>query len=176
MGAAVFEISVTGDDEQAFQTSFPASLLKSKSLRDHLLVPFIQQVRHNKGTQLACSYVEVNGLAVPTAELRRPLVDFVSDPEVTRVEITLELINTPRGGTSKSLLPAAPTRSRPNIHQYAAVVDEVAWREPQVEGVQLGTAAASMRAPTSLEATMGTNLKGSASSGSRFFFGEPDKI
>ena len=85
----VFEIYVTSDQANGFRTEIAASMLK-ESLHDNLLVPFIQQVKHQKGTQIACSYVDVNGTVMRNvAELQRPLKDFVVQGEATRVTITL---------------------------------------------------------------------------------------
>ena len=74
-----------GDEERAFQTSLPDSAMK-KTLRDHLLVPFVQQCKQHKGATYACSYIEVNGHQVESEEeLCLPLRDYLvpgADPKL----------------------------------------------------------------------------------------------
>ena len=89
---ARFEVRVTGDDGQVFVTEISMSALKNP-LRDHLLVPFINQVQHAKGTNVACSHIEVNGSPIETmADLLRPLSEYVVPGGTTTVQLTLELV------------------------------------------------------------------------------------
>jgi len=88
---AAFEILVSGDDTQAFYTEIKTSRLGG-SLRDLLLVPFLGQVKgYPKGTRIACSFVEVNGRALESEDdLRRPLHDFHTAGQTTRLLVTIE--------------------------------------------------------------------------------------
>ena len=56
-------------------------------------MPFINQVQHAKGTNVACSHIEVNGSPIETmADLLRPLSEYVVPGGTTTVQLTLELV------------------------------------------------------------------------------------
>ena len=91
-----FEIEVTCDDTKVYLTSVPPHQLKN-SLQAHIIVPFCQQLVRPKGTRLAISFVEVNGVSMDESDLKQPLKAFVVPPahvegEKTRVLLKVEAV------------------------------------------------------------------------------------
>ena len=134
-GKARFEVAATTEDTDEplmFAAELAPSALKH-SLRDHLLLPFFEQVRKGtpleKGTRLACSAVEINGQPLVRAEeLTRPLRDWAAPGETTRVAITIESVEKIRERRSlrakrEKALPAeyAPTAQRPAPGTFTGV-------------------------------------------------------
>ena len=86
-----FEIEVTCDDTNVYLTSVLPHQLKN-SLQAHIIVPFCQQLVRPKGTRLAISFVEVNGVSMDESDLKQPLKVFVVPGEKTRVLLKVEAV------------------------------------------------------------------------------------
>ena len=86
-----FEVEVTCDDTKVYLTSVPPHQLKN-SLQAHIIVPFCQQLVRPKGTRLAISFVEVNGVSMDESDLKQPLKAFVVPGEKTRVLLKVEAV------------------------------------------------------------------------------------
>jgi hypothetical protein len=158
---ARFEVRVTGDDDQVFVTELSMSALKNP-LRDHLLVPFINQVQHAKGTNIACSHIEVNGSPIETmTDLLRPLSEYVVPGDTTIVQLTLELVEaikerreTRRREAILDHTTKKGSFSRPKMAMYQVESVE-SFSDPigEYSGPQLGTVEA-QRSPTSTQAAL----------------------
>ena len=162
------------DDRQTFKTEIPPAQL-CRTLKDHLLVPFINRVQHSKDTNIACSYISVNGTEVKTEEaLNSPLNAWVTLGAVTRIVLTLELVEVikdrraGRGVRSYGTLGSEPTMRTYAVEKVGGTDD--AENDALPNAPQLGTvereAAASERARTSVEQAMGMRWPPAGSSGS----------
>jgi len=176
---AAFQIQVTGDEQHAFATTISASGLK-ESLKDHLLVPFIQQVKHDKGTNIACSKVDVNGNPVETMEeLMRPLKDYHVPGDTTVVTVTLELVEEIQKRRKSGARAAMSPSARPKMSVYAveSVGSNPIDGRSDDRGPQLGTSDAT-RSPTATEAAMNSQIlgRGGGQSSGNLFFIESDAI
>ena len=167
--SATCEIKVTGDDEQAYQTTLKGDQLK-KSLLDVLLAPFIRRVQHDRGIQVVCSYIEVNGHAIKDEQqLQRPVTDFViwlCGRGMTKLLLTLVQVDTNMQRISRHS--SIPRRSKLVSYAVNTLDAVVMLEEPRV---QLGTVASTVRSPTNVEAMMGMSrpLADSGSSARLFF-------
>lgn len=98
-GKAHIEVAAITKGTEApliFHAELMPSALKH-SFRDQLLLPFFQQVHKgtpvDKGDKLACTAIEVNGQPLLSAEeLARPLRDWATPGDTTRVAITIESV------------------------------------------------------------------------------------
>ena len=168
---ARFEVHVTGDARQTFVTEIPQGQLKH-SLMDHILIPFIEQVNHSKTTQIACSYIEVNGVELKTErEVNRPLSEFWSG-EAVSISLTLELVDElkKRKATTGSFSPMMRGK-QPTAKMNVYSVEKVEFDAPHEPEPQLGTVHATSRSPTSLESAMGkVDLSPGSRRGNHFMF------
>jgi hypothetical protein len=180
---ARFEVRVTGDDDQVFVTEMSMSALKNP-LRDHLLVPFINQVQHAKGTNIACSHVEVNGSPIETmTDLLRPLSEYVVPGDTTTVQLTLELVEAikeRRETRRREAILDHTTRKGSSSRPKMAMYQVESFSDPigESNGPQLGTLEA-QRSPTSTQAALESSrlaqlVGGSQSASGNLFFLEKD--
>ena len=180
---ARFEVRVTGDDDQVFVTEMSMSALKNP-LRDHLLVPFINQVQHAKGTNIACSHIEVNGSPIETmTDLLRPLSEYVVPGDTTIVQLTLELVEAikeRRETRRREAILDHTTRKGSSSRPKMAMYQVESFSDPigESNGPQLGTLEA-QRSPTSTQAALESSrlaqlVGGSQSASGNLFFLEKD--
>eukprot|EP00900_Chrysochromulina_parva_P013664 jgi/Chrpa1/22299/Chrysochromulina_OHIO_Genome00027878-RA len=125
---ARFEVRVTGDDDQVFVTEMSMSALKNP-LRDHLLVPFINQVQHAKGTNVECSHIEVNGSPIETmTDLLRPLSEYIVPGGTSKVQLTLELVGGGSAGVRRpTFFGSGSTRVVPSATEAVASIPNSAF-------------------------------------------------
>ena len=167
-GMHTIQLNVRGENGQAFQTQVAEKQLKL-SLKEMVLLPFIDQCHQAKGTHIACSAVEVNDRPIGSEyELDRPLAQMIVRGDILVVTMTLEAvadIQHRRKASARASVGPTLTVASPKFREYSVmrsmmdeqdVVDDDAFspleRLPQQGTIQAQQA---MRTPTSVEQSMG---------------------
>lgn len=191
-GKHTIQVNVRGENERAFQTQVTEKQLKL-SLKEMVLVPFIDQCHQAKGTRIACSAVEVNDRPISSEyELERPLSQMIVRGETLVVTMTLESvadIQHRRKASARAMVGPTLNVASPKFREYSVervsmmdgqdVVDDDAFA-PLERLPQQGTMEAqqAMRTPTSVEQSMGMARPSpngnTQSSQQRMFFLEND--